>query len=115
MKANELRVGNLVTLPYEKDKVHVVRGIDIQFLQEGMDENAMMPIPISERWLKHFKIDEIIKNVEGLNLAICFRAFPIGHWKDGSITIYINDFVKIHVKYVHELQNLHFTLTGQDL
>ena len=115
MKAEELRVGNLVTLPYESEKLHIVRGIDIQCLQEGMDSNAMMPIPLTEEWLQKFKIVSPMKYEEGLNLAICFRAFPIANWKDGSITIYVNDFVRIHVKYVHELQNLHYALTGQEL
>lgn len=117
---DELRIGNWVERIGFPLKVTGIKGSDIWLDSNGFEfehyfYDGIKPIPITKYWIDKFKIGEPIKNQEGLNLAICFRAFPIAHWKDESMTIYINDFVKIHVKYVHQLQNLHHALTGEEL
>ena len=119
MKANELRIGN--TLKYYKsdDTFNVtVHDIGIIHTFEGK-ENCPEPIPLTEEWLVKF-----------------------GFWKEQTTTgeifgIYVKGRIDIEevtskgdewelcvsggvrtgakLKYVHQLQNLYFALTGEEL
>jgi hypothetical protein len=112
MKASELRIGNLVNDYQFKKPLRVTIGV-LEEIENGMD--FYEPIPLSEEWLERFKIGFIIRNDDITNKAIRFKCFPIFYWDDGSVTIEINDFSKVKLNYVHQLQNLHFALTGQEL
>jgi len=118
MKANELRVGNLV----ERDGniLEVIRvakdGIvnyDLVRKSQGMHVNSgnVIPIPLTEEWLSKFGFE---KNENGFFDLI----------KDSEVEILIRDdywtcdgivFSLFNLKYVHQLQNLFFVLTGEEL
>ena len=114
MKAQELRVGNIVKSQYDKKPI-VIRGFDINDLCEGMDSECFQPMPLTEEWLLKFGTKKTIEN----NFE----------WKDNSLAVYFKPNKKIYfmiatymdrapgkeIKYVHQLQNLYFALTGEEL
>jgi len=116
MKAEELRIGNWIK--YEGNEIQLTKQkFKLCVFTLGLDE-LHEPIPLTEEWLKKFKIGSISPIIENdgiINKAMLFKCFPIFYWNDGSITIEINDFSKVKLNYVHQIQNLHFALTGQEL
>jgi len=118
MKANELRIGNLV----ERDGniLEVIRvakdGIvnyDLVIKSQGMHVNSgnVIPIPLTEEWLLKFGFEKnkngffnLIKNSE---VEILIRD---DYWTCDGIV-----FSLFNLKHVHQLQNLFFVLTGEEL
>jgi hypothetical protein len=116
MKAEELRIGNWYRW-YAEGKYYEYQVIQSDFSNDCNFLN-FEPIPLTEEWLEKFKIGSISPIIENdgiINKAMLFKCFPIFYWNDGSITIEINDFSKVKLNYVHQIQNLHFALTGQEL
>jgi len=123
MEAKELRKGNYFTdktesifklkrIEFEEydsdDDFTLVYGISIN--GEYLWHEEAEPIPLTEEWLLKFgfyrgfggepKV-EINKNI---SLS----------YNEGEIFIG-DDIVLNHIKYIHQLQNLYFTLTGKEL
>jgi len=108
MKATELRIGNWVH--------DVVGDFQINGHQIDMLERRVVtykPIPLTEEWLIKF----------GFELEGYYKKYPLysvmQHDESELICIgSINDSGNIccsNVKYVHQLQNLYFSLTGKEL
>lgn len=115
MKPNELRIGNWVKISYFESELD-----EDMFKFEVCDRGATFidPIPLTEEWLTKFGFYQ-----EGIE-------FQMGEHNDrfsGLIKVYYENWVKEWVldigaiewitnfKYVHELQNLIFALTGNEL
>jgi len=101
MKANELRIGNYTLFNnfLQPERVVIVDG---RFLlpfnkTESEINNYYQPIPLTKEWLLKLNCSNnfLRKDIEGYFV-----------WFNGE---------KIYVKYVHQLQNLYFALTGEDL
>ena len=103
MKANELRIGNWVET--FEGVIQIQNGWEID---EG---NECQPIQLTEEWLIRFGFDEI-----EMSIPVAYKTksgFRIkedqrGYWmqyKYGTVII----------KHVHQLQNLYFALTGEEL
>lgn len=111
MKASELRIGNIVSAP---EVGHVpLMSEDIMDFQYGQKE--FEPIPLTEEWLKRFGFAEVSE--DGLWQADDEELFQIqseylneqwGHIWDAAFT-------NAPLEYVHQLQNLYFSLTGSEL
>jgi hypothetical protein len=105
MKPNELRIGNYVL--YENphsDRVQVqVKAVDFQ-----CGTHNLHPIPLTEEWLVKlgFIRDSNLKNSLVKN-GIWFNS------KNMEATYLSSKLIKIN--YVHQLQNLIFALTGEEL
>ena len=115
MEANELRIGNWVIVNEEcqiEDIFHDVVNVSTRFETYVLD--VVKPIPLTEEWLFKFgfKFD--------------------GHcswWKNKLIELTIDtgedeysvfndngDYITLKgIKYVHQLQNLYFAITGEEL
>jgi hypothetical protein len=115
MRANELRIGNLVK-HIDKDSVFTVKGIDLL----GIDcENDIESMYSSYEMLYYVKLTE-----EWL-LKFGFIPNPYeDRYEKGSIHIecdktkgetYLWIENMPHIKYVHQLQNLYFALNGEEL
>jgi|WetSurSiteA1Bulk_404760.scaffolds.fasta_scaffold07782_2 hypothetical protein len=125
MKANELRIGNLVYNKWVENgnELHKderkVSGYDLEclecngcFYQEGVAE----PIPLTEEWLLKFGFKRI---------DMMFENIPMLYWRendiivnaDRSIDLFTDKEVRLNIRceYVHQLQNLYFALTGNEL
>jgi len=120
MKANELRIGNLVNYTTAEGDVltNVIDWQDLKWLSEDEQGFNLVhdPISLTEEWLlrfgfKEFLIDEtwyFIKNdfVFEISGIIGFHNYN----ELESICFNENK-----CKYVHQLQNLYFALTGEEL
>jgi hypothetical protein len=113
MEANELRIGNYVNS--KAKTLIIVSGWELynMTVRENRNGNIFIePIPLTEEWLLKFglKKDTQIngydmeiyfhKNKWGLNIAECPNE-SAGFW--------------VELKHVHQLQNLYFALTGEEL
>lgn len=118
--AKELRIGNWVSYEVEGE-TKISQVIPSDFIALGFDFNIFNPIPLTpellekagftSRFLGNYHIASL-KNSHG-----CIRVE-----KDSmQVTIEIGDLggnteTSIpHIKYLHQLQNLIFALTGQEL
>ena len=102
MKANELRIGN-----YVNDSIGLITiGLNgnIKFA------DAYHPIPLTEEWLVKFGFEKTTKwnNVQHTKGILQIRNLYILFVK-GRNQSWIN------LKHVHQLQNLYFALTGEEL
>ena len=105
MKANELRVGNLV---YDDDDIIEVEAYQLYILTDYFE-----PIPLTEEWLERSGFSEEIKEVNHSDFWV---------YKKGDLTFnsnhgwwYMNQPLRHYPKYVHQIQNLYFALTGEEL
>jgi len=134
MNAFELRLGNYVTIDNPKSHPQV-KGVPMQVYQfksgnnmfypksggsiglvfgdetfSQMDE-FIKPIPITEKWLKDFGFKRQNNAWNGPHKDDFSLWNPIG-----ETDFTLNDTVLCpKVDYVHQLQNLYYTLTGKDL
>lgn len=129
IKVNELRIGNLV---YFLGNVHEIEGISkrlrpdvghfqlsgIEYSQKGFH---LKPIPLTEEWLVKFGFieHEVVKCLynkthNGFEIDITIEGDNVLSVQLSSTNIsgaYPN---KELFKYVHQLQNLYFALTGEE-
>ena len=111
MKATELRIGNytlngrVVELTY--DDIVVTDGFTIWRQSSGLE---IEPIPLTGEWLRRFGFNVSKLGINSLYLGLL-------EYSDGNV--YIDEgrgLIAIdHVKHVHQLQNLYFALTGEEL
>ena len=125
MKANELRLGNYVNGIYDEGEfvaeVLTVDSegclLDANGIYELTSLKGIQPIPLTEEWL--IKIDGIEKapyddDIKDYYLIKRCGFFDIIYEDDDNIYIDFGDTLK-KVKYLHQLQNLYFALTDEEL
>jgi len=118
MTANELRIGNWVHSGIT-DEDFIVESHDIVNISMGFDNGKVQPIELTEEWLVKFGFKKRI--TIGHSVQYFIGKNPVTHdwlfdllWLEGySTPFYRNGFHKI--KHVHQLQNLYFALTGEEL
>lgn len=135
IKAGELRVGNLVTIAHETNSpIVTVETITPNFInvfdnRTGYDIDFVLPIKLTPEWLERFGF--VLDAFDAWNLELTTRfasktllVFASDYLymrqfntdkrhEDDICTIWNKDIMK-HF-YVHDLQNLYFALTGQEL
>jgi len=118
MNAHELRNGNWLHSELT-NKDFQVNPDDIRSIWLGYDRGMVKPIPLTEEWLLKFGFRTRTTTGHSVQYFIGFN--PITHdwlfdilWLNGdSVPFYKNVFHKIN--YVHQLQNLYFALTWEEL
>jgi len=117
MKASELRIGNIVRYGANN------RVLDAElFLQLLKYTTPFDPIPLTEEWLLKFGFDKVgialtSIAIAPLNLPCTFNLpnTPFSFCQGKLIlTTGTGDFC-VNIEYVHQLQNLYFALTGEEL
>lgn len=123
IKGNDLRIGNFVFYPSvdldngnQIKEITKVDGNDIKC----QDIRAIFePIPLTEEWLLR------------VGFVLGFDVFT-EFYHNKKVKIYLNEFdgltdkgtwlcllfgnnIGVNIKYVHQLQNLYFALTGEEL
>lgn len=101
MEASELRIGNWVF-----NKAHERK----QLTEIYADCSVYDPIPLTDEWLERFGFDVEYTNGGWLrwqkgNFKLLDRRLPHPQYHNPEASI----------EYVHQLQNLYFALTGQEL
>ena len=131
MKANELRIGNLVDLGNRIAKIIEISNlscvvVDLEETQDTIEDyERTKPILLTEEWLYKFGFKDIDKDD---NDYITYTDPNHNYYlqidvrrKDGKYSILDNsfndlrDFSMVDIMYVHQLQNLYFALTGEEL
>jgi hypothetical protein len=104
MKASELRIGNKFYLPNEE--VGTISYHEIRLMEVALDKPNYKPIPLTEEWLLKLgaKKDKIDNTYYLSELEIMLPNFF--RYKTSIIS---------RIDYVHQLQNLYFALTGEEL
>ena len=132
MKANELRIGNYAKGPFDETvtlKSIYKEGTPGWQDGEGITYGPMRPIPLTEEWLKRLgfklgKYNELnekhyVEDSNAIKVIVSGIGFwdiytdysPIPKWNKQLNVITDNR----GIKYVHQLQNLYFALTGEEL
>lgn len=136
MKANELRIGNLVHCPAIGDTytdrnphygfcvfpVNQIRDGELIRIDIGhgasqivdLGTNEAEPIHLTEEWLLKFgfKRYDIYRCGIDEKLVIDGSSDAFGFFAEDEVSGFIYD---RQIKYVHQLQNLYFALTGEEL
>ena len=117
MKSNELRIGNWVEQP--NDGVTRVTAIfnDLQIKTEtGYIDKYCRPIPLTEEWLLKFGFEKLTEKGNGFkstSYTYTGKVALIVHFDGDRLSV--NFWQGTEKKYVHQLQNLYFALTGEEL
>jgi hypothetical protein len=119
IKANELRIGNLVKYDNCVKVIDVINDSkNIVEFEDGDTVYAVFhcqPIPLTEEWLLKFGF--VDKNytleLKAKRKTIVFNWFS-KVVSTGKRSGYYSRKYR-HIKYVHQLQNLYFALTGEEL
>lgn len=102
MKSQELRIGNWVNKDLSVDDIVTIQVEIGDLLSNEVIEN-LYPIPLTEEWLLRLGIKDSDKR-------------SLGIWNNGA-AIYFDygDEKSLKLNYVHQLQNLYYALTGEEL
>ena len=123
MKANELRIGNWILTSFlDEEHLMIISEIgEFSVVCENKETDAqcgfkvIYPIPLTEEWLVKFgaeKVNEISEYFDGEDM------YSYELYLDGAECLFdrkCNCQPYEHIKYVHQLQNLYFALTGEEL
>lgn len=113
MKSNKLRIGNYVEFA---DSVYKVNHHTFSILAREKENHKYKPIPLTEEWLLKFGCVESHKGEDFVNYWNQGKDFSIDI-VDGEIFNYrlYERYRTKSITYVHQLQNLYFALTGEEL
>lgn len=136
MKANELRIGNLMNFPFTNEIVEVVginahESIDLRLNKTIINTisfrknlnlycepiDKIKPIILTEEWLLNFGFKKIDYHRFKINPSKIFDYYYTASTHDCSFRFYNDDIITYisDVYYVHEIQNLYYALTGKEL
>jgi hypothetical protein len=122
MKASELRIGNYVKFDNYEDEYYKVSGCDISELSDELIDLNASPIQLTEEWLLMFGF--IRHHYDYANDVIYIKNIADNEIDNAEFEwgVYPNELgsgIQIKnrksLKYVHQLQNLYFALTGKEL
>jgi len=122
MKAAELRIGNYVNISKKVNQMQLVNFVEIHYTENF--ENYE-PIPLTEKWLLKLGFGDITNEcaTKAVNIKTFCKTFRVEGCNEQQ-TIFIElgsrgwTFKSIGYplyNYVHQLQNLYFALTSQEL
>jgi len=127
IKANELRIGNLLT--HEQDYMNNMYPIDHwqvtsigakSFRCKGHSGKYFNPIPITEEWLLRLGYRYYNGKSSGtMCLDYGGKLYIDFHDRKIQIKSHYESYILYrslhHVLYVHQLQNIYYSLTGQEI
>ena len=128
MEVNELRIGNYINqVKYRNGDCNVIRKVasvnkegflNVDVLGEHTIRSLQIiffePIPLTEEWLLKFgfiKYRHILKIHLNEGLGVNYNK-DLKIW---YLDIHFTTTAKIQINYIHQLQNLYFALTGEEL
>jgi hypothetical protein len=109
MKKQELRIGNFVSHEGAIKKIASIEVFDLCFLYYAgynacVDIPDIQPIPLNDEWCKKLGLDVYEANIENEYIMINRLINPVRYYYQNT-----------ELKTVHQLQNLYFALTGNEL
>lgn len=122
MNANELRIGSLVYFNGTHKEIGLISGITTDIFTEPKvllndridipyQLSSLKPIPLTEEWLLNFGFEK-----DGsLSYRYFLREKSIKYDIDDNCICISDSWEWSKIKYVHQLQNLYFALTNEEL
>ena len=126
MKASELRIGNSIM---QDDELVFITWWRLEFIEKNILEYK--PIPLTKEWLLKLGFDKLKEYDDGENIITQYGksiivgddthdekiviSFPFNHCEIGDYSDDSAYILNIDITYVHQLQNLYFALTGEEL
>jgi len=126
MKAQELRIGNFIRWEDDSNEIIQVESIekgkeetkDMYFVNGGWIED-FIPVPLTQEWLLKFGFEK--EEAEAIGIAV-WDEFYIGDFQVSNHGVGLTPYHLIayqgrviNIYYVHELQNLYFCITREEL
>jgi hypothetical protein len=124
IKVNELRVGNILHLLIKNEmdgetKARVVTTLSvdqIKFIDDRKDaDDFFEPIPLTPEWLDRCGLDGSGQFKDGTIIIECCSNLEIRIIENGLCKYIMPLNKKVKIEYLHQLQNLYFSLTGEEL
>ena len=122
MKQKDLRIGNYIQ---HGNYVAIVGPAfftswdNYDFEKDGIFKPEIQPIPLTEEWLVKFGFEDIYGAFISTKWMWNFQIEKHESFKDGWIFFIEEEGIvappSIKIKYVHQLQNLYFALTGEEI
>jgi hypothetical protein len=116
MQSKELKIGNIVNV-YLRNQT---QEIEIEKIEKNYINNfsitSIKPIPITEEWL--LKLGFEIERKQNGDLQADFNKSRFNVYYKNSYNGFLfcdNDTVLTTINHIHQLQNLYFVLTGEEL
>lgn len=114
MKANELRIGNLILYSGKIEPVIKIESDTLVMVNDLYLDEELEYIPLTEEWLLKFGFEK-----DWSESGQITAWYKIGKWRvyfDNGKYFFCNglDFLT-KIQFVHQLQNLYFALTGEGL
>jgi hypothetical protein len=112
---NQVRIGNFVYFNEKIETVYAIRNSGVDFYRGKTKKSVIMqsyvwevikPIPLTEKWLIGFNFN--FKELGFPELSVSHHLFG------NKFYFHIQNYAK-EIFFVHELQNLYFTLTQREL
>ncbi len=127
MKVNELRLGNFINIA-NKGNVKLAAFKDLVSVEKA-EEGYCIGIPLTEEWILSFGFERTDRDLWGVVQPVYFymdldNPFAItkslseyhlilNNYNYNSIIAYSQTYE--YLKYVHQLQNMYYALTGEEL
>ena len=123
MNNKELRIGNWVITNKGEQVLDVLCDSINTFQCAGIPYDEVFPIPLTEKWLIKFGFEKQEVEAKGLDTWNEWSLDRFELSSRGTEGVAKNEFtfivyetgLTIKIKYVHQLQNLYFALTGKEL
>lgn len=124
MKAQELRIGNFCAWGYLDKTIYPERLgtiwnitnksvlVKTKTHKHTVGIDRVMPIPLTEEWLLKFGLIKV-KNIDEDSIWM-FNDINFTYETERCLVI-LDRYIISVCKYVHQLQNLYFALTGEEL
>jgi len=124
MEAKDLRIGNWFLGDCTEGKFHQITAKEILDFYDDPQDDYYQPIPLTEEWLLKFRYRKTSPTKIGCRydcghgiVRVIKYNERIRQYRNWSNVDRLNGFSwgKTRIDYVHQLQNLYFALTGEEL
>ena len=110
LKASELRIGNWFKQSYTDGYYQ----IGWEEIKDTINGEKRTPIPLTEQWLIDFGLKDYCELTDLVTIELKYnKGYGVNIWIGGQD--WIGEKEINHIDYVHQLQNLYFALTEQEL
>lgn len=128
MDVKELRIGNIILADYGGDiglreiRVFQINESGCVFDEESNEfwDETLKGVPITEELLILLGLESFVRE-DKRYWRTGHYMFISGHWrfrfsqKSKELILYIHDDYIRHIKFIHELQNVYFSLTNEEI
>lgn len=119
MKLNDIRVGNFWIMKNGIIRSFKLKDFNSPFLEQSLDDKSILPIKLSENWLLELGFEEtaegsktyFMDDFSNFRNIIRIKKHPT---LNGFMFV-ARDFILCTLEHVHELQNLYYALTTNEL